>query len=136
MDKNVWLNKKILVVEDDKALQEAIMLKLNREGIIPVPAKSFDEAMNAINQAGKVDAIWLDHYLLGEQDGYAIVAEIKKNPLWKEIPVFLVSNTVNPDKVKPYFDAGILKFYVKSDFRLEDILNDIKQVWFDLSKAK
>ena len=136
MDKSVWQGKTILVVEDDKALQDAIVMKLGREGINTVTARSYNDAIAAINRAQTVDAIWLDHYLIGEQDGYAIVAEIKKNPKWNEIPVFLVSNTINPDKVKPYFDAGILKFYVKSDYWLEEILTDIKQLWFDLAKLK
>ncbi len=129
MDKKVWEGKKVLVVEDDKPLQDAIVMKLTKEGINTTTAINFDQAIEALNKEGVFDAIWLDHYLLGDKDGYEVVKETQKEIRWKNIPIFLVSNTINPEKVQPYFDAGIVRFYVKSDYKLEEILNDIKSIW-------
>ena len=121
--------KKVLVVEDDQSLQDAIVLKLKKESIEPFAAKSCAEAIKVLNNEGSVDAIWLDHYLFGDCDGLSIVKRIKQEKKWADIPVFVVSNTITPEKVQPYFDLGAEKYYVKSDYRLEEIIADIKAKW-------
>lgn len=135
MDKKIWEGKKVLVVEDDKPLQDAIVLKLTKEGIVTTTAVNFDEAIAALEKEGLFDAIWLDHYLLGDKDGYEVVKVAQNDSRWKNIPIFLISNTINPEKVRPYFDAGIVRFYVKSDYKLEEILNDIKSIWEEDAKG-
>lgn len=125
--------KKVLVVEDDKSLQEAIITKLKLEDLTPIPAKSCVEAVKALVAEDSIDAIWLDHYLFGDCDGVAFVKRLKNEKKWAEIPVFVVSNTITPEKVQPYFDMGIVKYYVKSDYRLEEIISDIKQKWASAS---
>ncbi len=121
--------KKILVVEDDPAIQNAIVMKLKKEGMETYAATSVSEAKKVLEEQQSVDAIWLDHYLYGEGDGLDFLRQIKQNDKFKDIPVFVISNTINPEKVKPYFELGAVKFYVKSDFRLEEIVDDIKSIW-------
>ncbi len=135
MDKKIWEGKKVLVVEDDKPLQDAIVLKLTKDNIITSTAVNFNEAIDALEKEGIFDAIWLDHYLLGDKDGYEVVKVMQSDDRWKNIPIFLISNTINPEKVRPYFDAGIVRFYVKSDYKLEEILNDIKSIWEEDAKS-
>lgn len=121
--------KKVLVVEDDQSLQDAIALKLKKEGIIPLVAKSCVEAIKVLTSEKNIDAVWLDHYLFGDCDGLAIVKRIRQEKKWSELPIFVVSNTIAPEKVQPYFDLGAEKYYVKSDYRLEEIIDDIKAKW-------
>jgi len=123
------MSKKVLVVEDDQALQDAIVLKLKSEGIVPLPAKSCVEAIKILTTERVVDAVWLDHYLFGECDGLAVIKRVKEDKKWHDVPVFVVSNTITPEKVQPYFDLGAEKYYVKSDYRLEEIVADIKAKW-------
>lgn len=118
--------KTILVLEDEKPLLEAIRLSLEKNGFAVVTARSVEQAWNYLTDVGNVEIIWLDHYLLGKEDGLDFVAKIKNNEQWKHIPVFVVSNTASQDKVVSYINLGINKFYTKSDYRLDQIIDDIK----------
>jgi two-component system, chemotaxis family, sensor kinase CheA len=118
--------KTILIVEDELPLQKAIRIKLEKSNFEVVTARSVAQALNHLKDVEIVDAIWLDHYLLGKETGLDFVAKIKQHSDFKNIPVFIVSNTATPDKAKLYLHLGVEKYYMKSDFRLDQIIEDIK----------
>ena len=116
---------KVLVMEDEQPLIEAISTKLKKMGFQVVSARSVEQGLNLLKDEVSVDIIWLDHYLFGKEDGIDFVAEIKKNDKWKNIPIFVVSNTASPDKVKHYLHLGVDKYYVKAEHRLDEIITEI-----------
>ncbi len=122
------LTKKILLVEDEKCLAEAVKIKLEINGFQVLPADSVDRAKDLINR-NSVDFVWLDHYLLGEENGLDFVANIKsQGSTNKNIPIFVVSNTASNDKIQSYIKFGINKYYVKAEHSLEQIISDLKTV--------
>lgn len=119
----------ILVVEDERPLLEAIKFKLENNSIEAVTARSVEQAMTYLEDLKKIDAIWLDHYLLGNQSGLELVASIKApESQWRNIPIFVVSNTASNDKVSAYMQFGVEKYFVKSNYRLDMIIDEIRQV--------
>lgn len=140
--------KAILVIEDERPLLEVINAKLEKNGFNVIAARSVEQAFNAkleksdlgiitvrtIEQAldylerlERIDAVWLDHHLVGKEDGLDFVKKFKANGgRWNKIPVFVVSNAANPATVKSYLHSGISKYYVKSDHRLDEIISDIE----------
>jgi CheY-like chemotaxis protein len=119
-------DKKILVVEDEKSLLEAISTKLEKTGFKVAKARTYEEAIVAL-EVGNVGVIWLDHYLMGKKDGLDIITECKKEGSpYIEIPIFVVSNTASAEKVQKYIQLGAVKYYVKAEKKLEDIITDIK----------
>jgi len=121
-------NKIILVVEDELPLAEAIKLKLEKNGYTVVSARAVKQALSYLKEKIPVDAIWLDHYLLGKENGLDLVAKLKEDKsAWKKIPIFLVSNTASADKVKSYFHLGVNKYYTKCDYTITQIIADIKK---------
>ena len=119
--------KTILIVEDELPLQKAIRIKLEKSGFEVVTARSVDQALNHLKDVPDIDAIWLDHYLLGKDTGLDFVAKVKEHVKFKRIPVFIISNTATPEKAKSYLHLGAEKYYMKSDYRLDQIVEDIKQ---------
>lgn len=117
----------VLVVEDERPLQEAIKAKLIKEGFEVVTARAVREALNFLKDIKDVEAIWLDHYLLGQENGLDFVAAVKENNQWIKIPIFVVSNTASPDKVQTYLRLGVHKYYTKTNHRLDQIIKDIKK---------
>lgn len=117
----------ILVVEDNQSLLMAIKGKIQRNGLNVLTARTVEQALNHLSNSPRVSAIWLDHYLLGEENGIDFVMKIKEaNSVWRNIPVFVVSNTVGPDKVEIYMRLGAVRYYTKAEKRLEEIIDDIK----------
>lgn len=121
------MNQTILVVEDERPLLEAIKIRLEHNGFTVKMARTTNEALSIINTAEptELDAVWLDHYLLGKEDGLDFVAKMKNMDAWKSTPIFVVSNTASADKVQSYLQFGVEKYYVKSQEKLETIINDI-----------
>ena len=127
MDKGTASEKTILVVEDERPLAAAIKAKLTKSGFAVVTSRTVEQRLNYLEDIGIVDAIWLDHYLLGKENGLDFVTKIKAhNGRWKNIPIFVVSNTASPDKVQSYLRLGINKYYTKADHRLDEIISEIK----------
>jgi CheY-like chemotaxis protein len=140
-------DRTILVIEDERALLQVIQEKLEKEGIRVITSRSVERAfskeleenasggvtmssielaLNHIEELERVDAIWLDHNLLGSEDGLDFVAKLKANGgHWSQIPIFVVSNTSSTDLVHTYAKLGVSHYYVKAEHKLESIIADI-----------
>jgi CheY-like chemotaxis protein len=122
------MNKKvILVVEDEKTLQYIIQTKLEESGIEVVTARSVAQAEKLLSEHKTVDAIWLDHYLVGNDNGLDLVARLKSDKKRKHIPIFVVSNSASEDKICSYIKLGIERYYAKMDYKLADIVQDVAE---------
>jgi len=119
-------NKTILVVEDEVEIIGFIVKKLEDGGFRVVTVKTVDEALDVLSK-NRIDALWLDHHLVGEKNGFDLVVELKSNEkLWGKIPVFVVSNTAGPDDIQSYLELGIDKYFVKSNATLGQIVDELK----------
>jgi CheY-like chemotaxis protein len=144
MIKKTVKRKIILVIEDDSLLLEVINDKLEKSGFNVIAARSVEqafnpklgkkpvtisnikEALNYLENLEQVDAIWLDHHLVGKEDGLDFVKKFKANGTsYSKTPVFVVSNAANPKTVKSYLTSGVSKYYIKSNHRLDEIVKDI-----------
>ena len=120
-------NKSILVIEDEKPLAGAIKIKLESGGFGVTTARSVDQAIGYLEDLGTVDVIWLDHYLLGQENGLDFITKLKAHGgKWAQIPIFVVSNTASDGNVQSYIRFGVNKYYIKAEHRLDEIINDIK----------
>ena len=140
----------VLVIEDERPLLAIIREKLEREGVRVITSRSVNQkfstdieknaaggismssielALNHLEDLGNIDAIWLDHNLLGSENGLDFVVKLKANGgHWKHIPIFVVSNTADPELVKKYAEAKVHNYYVKAEHTLENIVSDIQKV--------
>ncbi len=116
--------KTVLVLEDELPLRKAIKMKLDGKDFF---VKGVDNVKDGLRfmEENTVDFIWLDHYLLGGADGLDFVVMVKTKPEWKNIPIFVISNTASPDKIKAYLGLGVNKFFTKSNCKLDDVINNV-----------
>jgi len=133
MKNQSYKNKTILVLEDERPLLEAIKIKLRLNDFGVVTARSVKQALSYIKDIKEINAIWLDHYLFGKENGLDFVAVMKNNKNWRKIPIFIVSNTASPEKVQSYLALGVNKYYTKADFSLDQIIFDIKDYFNKLN---
>ena len=116
--------QKILIIEDDRALQSALVEMLSQEGYETISAYDGQEGMEKA-EAENPDLILLD-LILPKKDGFEVLAEIKNSPS-KNIPVLILTNLEEIDNVQKALDLGAKTFMVKSDFSLRDIIEKIKE---------
>ena len=148
MKKNSTKKKTILIIEDERPLLEIINTKLEKNGFGVIAARSVDQVFNAnlekkglgiisvasikealdyLEDLEQIDAIWLDHNLLGKENGLDFLKKFKSNTgRWDKIPIFVVSNTDRSETIQSYVNFGVSKYYVKSNFKLDEIVSDIK----------
>lgn len=116
--------KKILIVEDDKSLQNALVEILSQEGFDSESASDGEEALTKI-RSYLPDLVLLD-IILPKKDGYEVLEEIKKDEKLKAIPVLILTNLEEVDNVQKALDFGATTFMVKSDFSLKDVVEKIR----------
>lgn len=117
----------ILVIEDEQSLAEAIKKKFDLMGFKVHAAKSVAQGLEALAQSDNVSVVWLDHYLLGKETGLDFIRRVREDSRYKDMPIFVVSNSVTSEKINTYLVLGAKKYYTKSNYRLDEIVAEIKQ---------
>jgi len=86
------MNEKILVVDDDPDILEALTITLEAQGYQVVTAKDGIDGLAAL-KAGKPDLMILD-LLMPKMDGFAVCKELR-DPRWskfKGIPILILTS--------------------------------------------
>src|SRR3989344_720869 len=121
------LNPVAMVVEDERLLLEAISKKLEIDGVTAISCSSGEQAIECLNTSLELpDAIWLD-YQLKDMDGIQFMGQLKKKEAWAQIPVIVVSNSASEDKVHSMLVLGAKKYFLKTEYRLDELIPIIKQ---------
>jgi DNA-binding response OmpR family regulator len=119
--------KKILIVEDENSLQNAMREFLLAENFNVVTADDGEMAVN-LAKSEKPDLIILD-IILPKKDGFEVLAEIKVDERTSDIPVILLTNLEDAGDIERAFSLGINMYLVKSNYSLSDIVTKIKGVF-------
>ena len=116
----------ILVLEDERQLARAVHDAFAKQGFDPIIVSTVEDGLKELNNLKTVDVIWVDHYLLGTESGLDFVVEIKNHDEWKNIPIFVVSNTASTTNIRSYIQLGVTNYYTKADYDITQIINEIK----------
>jgi CheY-like chemotaxis protein len=123
MAKSIARKGRVLVVEDEPALQEAIKFKLEQRGIQVSLAATGEEALN-LAKAQRPDLVWLDILLPG-MSGLEVLEKMRQDRALKNLAVVMVSVSAGPEKIKEAFEMKALDYIIKSDNKLDDIIERI-----------
>ena len=109
---------KILVIDDDNAINELIKINLELSGYSIIQALDGIKGF-ALAKQELPNAIVLD-VMMPEVDGYTVAQRIRQNPSTKNIPILMLTalSQLN-DKVKG-FDIGVDDYLVKP-FEMEEL---------------
>lgn len=117
--------KKILVVEDEAPLRNAVSDILTFEGFQVFQAKNGQEGLE-IALKEHPDLTLLD-LMMPIMDGLTMLEKLREDKDWgKTASVILLTNINDPDKVAQATSAGSYDFLVKSDWNIEDVVKKIK----------
>ncbi len=119
------IDKKILIVEDETPLRNAVSDILTFEGFTVFQAKNGQEGLD-IALKEKPDLILLD-LMMPIMDGLTMLEKLRQDSDYgKTAAVILLTNINDPEKVALATEAGSYDFLVKSDWNIEDVVKKIK----------
>jgi DNA-binding response OmpR family regulator len=120
----IMKKNKILFVEDEKVLRETLTEALENNGFEVEIADNGSSALDLLRD-NEHDLILLD-IILPKKNGFEILEEMKK--INKKIPVILLTNLSGTDNVQKALELGAKNYLVKSEYRLDEIVDRIKEI--------
>lgn len=111
--------KKILVVEDETPLREALRDKLVREGYPVIEAVDGEDGLAKANQEHP-DLILTD-IMMPKMDGFAMIQHLQADTNLQSIPVVIVSNLGQDDDKDRAKTLGAKEFFIKADMPVADL---------------
>lgn len=112
----------ILIVEDERAMRQALRDKLTRLGYGVVEAADGEEGLN-LAYAGHPDLIVLD-VAMPKMDGETMLKQLRQDDWGKNVPVIVLTNLLYLQDANSKERAS--EYLLKSDTKLEDLVEKIK----------
>jgi two-component system phosphate regulon response regulator PhoB len=119
-------NEQILIVEDEPAISEMIVMTLEMAGFDCLQAADIPEAHQQVVDH-RPALILLDWMLLGDKNGIDFCRMLKKDQLLAEIPVIMLTARSEEDNKVHGLDAGA-DDYITKPFSTRELVSRIKAV--------
>jgi DNA-binding response OmpR family regulator len=116
--------KKILIVEDDLQLQEALTVKLAYEGFETDIAHDGEEGLIKVRDF-RPDLVLLD-IVMPKMDGLEMFRRMRDTPDFRLLPVILLTNLSSQESIASALEHGVTTYLVKTDWTLEEIVKRIR----------
>lgn len=120
------MEKTILVIEDEGALQRAMGDMLKSNGYRVLQALDGETGLR-LAASEKPHLILLD-VILPQKDGFDVLTKIRSSPETSSIPVIVLTNLEGSEEVEKAISLGARTYLVKAHYSLEEILSKIKSV--------
>lgn len=118
-------NKKVLIVEDDSVLANALSLSLKDKGYIIEVAADGQEAEDKI-MASKPDLVLLD-LLLPIKSGFEVLKKMREMEETKNTPVVILTNFEQESSVDEGMKLGAKDYIVKANIDIQDVPEIVKK---------
>jgi len=127
------LNKKwkILIVEDDEAICNAMQFCLKNEKYRVIVARDGEEGLILANKQ-MPDLILLD-LILPKINGFEFLKRLRNDKKINQLPVMVFSNLSQKEDVDQAKEYGVIDFFVKANITTND-LTEIVNKYFNQKK--
>ena len=117
---------KILVVEDEEILLTALQEELRQGGYTVEGAVDGEDGLVKI-KAFKPDLVLLD-LVMPKMDGMAVLRKLKESPDTAELPVVILTNLSDYERISEALSLGAKDYLVKANYSLADLMDKVKAV--------
>lgn len=116
------MNKKVLIVEDERPVANVLQLKLKHDGIEADVANNGEAGLLKMKE-GDYDLVVLD-LIMPVMDGFSVLKQMKDDGI--SIPTIVASNLSQVDDKKRSEELGAIDYFVKSNTSLVELVERIK----------
>lgn len=116
--------KKILIIEDEQAIADAMQMGLSDVGYEALVAYDGEDGLKQALDSSP-DLILLD-LMLPKKDGMTLLKELRANG--SKVPVMILSQLSDTAKISEGVSLGVVGYMVKVDFSLAEVVEKVKEV--------
>ncbi|MEI7451941.1 MAG: response regulator [Candidatus Falkowbacteria bacterium] len=116
--------KKILIVDDERAIAHALELKLGIVGFETATAPNGESALQYLSKES-VDLVLMD-LIMPKMDGFSVLEQMNREGI--KTPVIILSNLSQQGDEKRAKDLGAKDFFIKSNITLAEVVEYVKKI--------
>lgn len=120
-------NKKstVLIVEDESDLRQLLRTKIESEEFNVLEAENGKVGLETA-LAQHPDVILLD-IVMPIMDGLSMLKDLRQNDWGKSVPVIILSNLSEVEKISAGMEENVYDYLVKSDWEPDDVIDLIRK---------
>jgi CheY-like chemotaxis protein len=126
--------QKVMIVEDDNFLGDLLLDHMTKNGVEAVLCRDAETALEAIKK--EVPSLLLTDLLLPGMDGYELLAKLREINILPPLPVIVLSNLSQTEKIQEGIALGVKDFLGKSNFDLDDITKKVQDALAQIPPAE
>jgi DNA-binding response OmpR family regulator len=116
---------KVLVIDDSAICREPLLAALKLKGFDALGAADGERGL-ALIRSENPDLVVLD-VMMPEMDGWSVLRVLRRSPQLVELPVILLTATVDVDCVSRAREFGVREYLLKEQFSIEDLYARIRK---------
>jgi DNA-binding response OmpR family regulator len=121
------MNKKLIfIAEDDPAYCKILQNTLEKEGYEVVVTLNGEDLLKSARL--RESALLILDLVMPLKNGFQVLAEMKKDPHLKRIPIIVLSNWGQGNDIKKAKELGADDYVIKSDETFYAVINKIKKL--------
>ena len=121
---------KILIIEDDVFIRDIYQIKFAQEGFDVVVAENGVVAIEKMEQNINPDIILLD-VIMPRMDGIEVLKKIKAKDNWSKIPIIMLSNISEKEKIIEGKSLGVNEYLIKSNFTPSEVVEKVNILLYE-----
>lgn len=124
--------KKILAVDDERAIVRLVQINLERHGYQVVTAYDGKEALEKV-ASEKPDLVVLD-VMMPYMDGFEVLQQLRKNPETRELPVIMLTAKAQDTDVFRGYTSGV-DLYLTKPFNPMELVAFVKRIFSSMESG-
>ena len=125
-EQEIWIKKKVCIIDDDPDLREIYLTKFNQEGFDVSLAVDGEEGLRIIREKHP-DIILLD-LQMPVKNGIEVLQELDKDEAFSKIPVIVLTNIDNEEAFKEVGKFETRFYLIKSLTTPQKAVDYVKEV--------
>tara|TARA_B100000029_G_scaffold102563_1_gene92989 strand:- start:2017 stop:2697 length:681 start_codon:yes stop_codon:yes gene_type:complete len=118
------MKKNILIVDDEQDILDLLEYNLSKNNYNVITANNGSDALVKLNE--KIDLIILD-VMMPVLNGYAVCDTIKKNPVYKNVPILFLTAKNSPEDEYEGLVRGAID-YISKPISIKNLILRIKNI--------
>jgi len=121
------MNKKILIIDDDKFLLDMYAMKFSNKDFDIETSQNASESLSKISGGYHPDIILLDLVMPG-LDGFGFMEEMKKKSLMNGMRIVIFSNLGQKDDIEKGMALGAAGYIIKASSTPSEVVGKVNEI--------